>query len=127
MKLNIDTIKALLAFIEESPNFPEPIYNREIQLDGIDPISIHYHLCQMLDAGLIQGYESKATGRQYVAVSRLTWEGHAFLANAKNKTVWERFKSVSRSMGSFSVDVAKNTLAGLAQQQALQAASNMIQ
>ena len=126
MKLQIDLIKSLLAFIEESPNFPEPIYNREIQLDGVDSVTVLYHLCQMLDAGLIQGYESKATRNQYIIIHRLTWEGHAFLANAQNKTVWEHFKTVSRSMGIFSLDVAKGTLAGIAQQTAMQAAHSAL-
>jgi hypothetical protein len=38
MKLNIDTIKSLLAVIEESPNYPEPIFSRDIKLFGIDPV-----------------------------------------------------------------------------------------
>jgi len=125
MKLNIDTIKSLLAIIEESPNYPEWIFSYDIELTGIDAVTVLYHLSLMLEAGLIRGSENVDRGKRYVVIQRLTWEGHAFLSNAQNKTVWERFKAVSRSMGNFSLEVAKSTLAGIATQVAMQAATGM--
>ena len=122
MKLKIDLVKSLLAAIEEFPDYPEPIISDDIAINGIDSVTIVYHLSLMLEAGLIRGKEHASRGGRYVLIERLTWEGHAFLANAQNKTVWERLLSVSRSVGGFSLEVAKNTLAGIAQQTAVQAA-----
>jgi len=122
MKLKIDLIKSLLAAIEKSPDYPEPFISDDIVINGTDPVMIVYHLSLMLEAGLIIGKEHANRGSRYVLIERLTWEGHAFLANAQNKTVWLRLLSVSRSEGGFSLEVAKNTLAGIAQQTAMQAA-----
>jgi DNA-binding PadR family transcriptional regulator len=126
MKLNIDTVKSLLAVIEESPDYPDPMVSDGIQLTGTDSVTIVYHLSLMLEAGLIRGKEHANRNGRYVIIERLTWEGHAFLANAQNPTIWERFKGVGRSMGSFSLDVAKATLTGIAQQIALQTATGML-
>ena len=143
MKLNIDLIKSLLAIIEESPDYPEPTRHslNTIAL-GITPFAndcitdaearlIFYHFELLIDGGLIDG-EIHVDVRERcisyeVYIDRLTWEGHAFLANAQNATVWERFKSVSRHVGSFSLDVAKLSLAGIAQQQVMQAAASVLQ
>jgi len=118
MKLKIDLIKSLLALVEESPDYPEPIISDDIAVNGTDPVTIVYHLSLMLEAGLLRGKEHASRGGRYILIERLTGEGHAFLANAQNKTVWERFKTVNRSMGSFSLDVAKTTLSVFARQAA---------
>ena len=122
MKLKIDLIKSLLAVIEESPDYPKPIVSDDIAVNGTDPVTIVYHLSLMLEAGLIRGKERGSKCEHFVLIERLTWEGHAFLANAQNKTVWERFLSASRSVGGCSLDVAMLTLDHIALQDATQAA-----
>lgn len=114
MQLKIDIIKSLLAAIEQSEDYPDPVISDSIQLTGIDSVTVVYHLSLMLDAGLIRGREQANRAGRFVVIERLTWEGHAFLANAQNDTVWQRFKGLSRSLGSFSLDVAKATLSGIA-------------
>ena len=115
MKLDIDLIKSLLAFVEESPNYPKFIVSDDIKINGTDPLTIAYHLSLMLEAGLIRGREScPGTPEPYVAIERLTWEGHAFLANSKDPTNWQKLKSAIATIGDVSFDVAKAGLAGMA-------------
>jgi hypothetical protein len=122
MKLKIDLIKSLLAFIEESPDYPEPILSDSIKINGTDPVTIVYHLELMIEAGLVCGKAQGTSGSRYVIVNRLSWEGHEFLTNALNPTVWERLKSASRSLGSFSVGIAATVLAEFAKQHIMEAA-----
>ena len=121
MKLNIDTVKALLASIEELPDYPA---KGEIKIDGIDPVTVLYHLSLMLEAGLIKGNEYAEREGRSVFVDRLTREGHAFLANAQNEAVWERFNAVRQSVGSFSFDIAQSLLDTIAHQIALETCYN---
>jgi hypothetical protein len=116
MKLQIEIVKSLLEVIEESTDFPEIIYlsSEDVPSLNIDDNTVTYHLCLMLEAGLIKGTEHTNRGGKRILIHRLTWEGHAFLANSKNPTLWNKLKSVSSSVGSFSLDVAKSTLTTLA-------------
>jgi hypothetical protein len=68
----------------------------------------------MNEAGLIVGRDHPTKGQRQFYIERLTWNGHAFLANAKNKTVWEKLKKVGDCVGSFSLDTAKLMLASIA-------------
>jgi DNA-binding MarR family transcriptional regulator len=116
MKLQIETVKALLEIIEKSNDFPDPFYllPEDAEALEIDYKTMTYHLCLMLESGLINGSEHTNKDRKRVLIRRLTWEGHAFLANAKNPTLWNKLKELSSSAGGFSLDVAKLTLSTLA-------------
>jgi hypothetical protein len=116
MKLQIEVVKALLEVIEESTDFPNPIYldSEDLPSLALNDDTVTYHLCLMLEAGLIKGTEHTNKGGKRVLIHRLTWEGHAFLANSKNPTLWNKLKGVSNAVGCFSLDVAKSTLSTLA-------------
>ncbi len=114
MKFKLETVKALLAYIEDSDEYPDPFLID--QVDGLeaDSVTINYHLALMLEAGLIVGKERVNRDDRYVIVRRLTIAGHDFLANAQNPTVWKRFRETSRSVGSVSLDIAKSALSSIA-------------
>jgi hypothetical protein len=114
MKLQIEVVKAILSEIEKTNVWPETFFIDELENMDIDKNVITYHLFLMQEAGLIVGKCNVNRKEKIMLIDRLTWEGHAFLANAKNKTTWEKFKTESQSVGCFSLDVAKSALASIA-------------
>jgi hypothetical protein len=119
MKLNIETIKSILSIVEESKCYPNPISGKNIQLPGVAPVEVTYHLSLMIEAGLIRGEEIQHQLGQIVMIERLTWEGHEFLKNSQNVTFCQKLEKIGEAVGSFSIDVSKSTLAAIAQQAAL--------
>ncbi|MGD1025628.1 MAG: DUF2513 domain-containing protein [Candidatus Sulfotelmatobacter sp.] len=52
---------------------------------------VAYHLRLLVEAGFLLGKFHPVTGMP--VISRMTWNGHEFLDNVKDSTVWENTKS----------------------------------
>jgi len=64
----------------------------------------------MGEAGLIKATSTTSfcSASPTAVASRITWEGHEFLANARNETVWSKVKSIVLAKGgSVSFEVLK--------------------
>jgi hypothetical protein len=94
VKRDMELVRKLLLFFEAKPD-QSAIEN--VEIDGYDREAIGYHLILLYEADLIaaEPYVSKTSNRIIdVLPFRLTWEGHEFLAAARNDSVW--FKARSR-------------------------------
>ena len=107
MRLNQDLIRALLLEAEGE----EPV-----DLGGYTDEQIAYHKCQLINAHLAEGFIHAGLGGIIGAeINDLTWEGHEFLANARNDTIWNRGKKeVTKLGGSVSLEVLKAILTQIA-------------
>jgi hypothetical protein len=88
----MDLIRKLLFAVEEKPD-DNPA--QTFSVDGYDDDAIQYHLILMYEAGLISAEVHRTdTGRiaKLYFVFRLTWEGHEFLAAARDNTIWNTVK-----------------------------------
>jgi Hypothetical protein (DUF2513) len=112
MKRDMDLIRMLLIQKEtgEAPpelaNYPGPL--------------IAYNVALMKDAGLIEAAIAKGPDGtpSGAVIIRLTWAGHDFLDAARNDTVWRAAKEKVLKPGvSWTFDLLKETLKGLANQQ----------
>ena len=112
MKLKIELIKKILEHIELDNSWPDPIHNMTVE--GYEQIDVVYHLFLMGNSGLIRIIDCTTNAGKSCLVRDMTWEGHAFLANSKNPTNWEKFKDAMNTVGDVSFDVAKATLASMA-------------
>lgn len=79
------------------------------------------HLDILLDAGFIDGIRNDAStfgGRDAMWVDiRLTWQGHDFLDNVRNDTVWEKTKNkISSTVGTASVEIVGQVAASFLRQ-----------
>ena len=115
MKFDIDIVKSLLEFIEESDCYPEPIVHcsDKSQIELLSDVSrrvISYHLERLIEAGLIDAKKRQNKGRAFFFIYGLTIEGHSFLANAKCDGVWKKIKDKLESVKSFSLDIIKPLL-----------------
>jgi hypothetical protein len=107
MKRDMDLVREILMVMEDhehgfAPNpFEVPGYTEEV---------VGYHLALMGEAGLIRAHDvtTHNAATPTAIASRITWEGHEFLANARNETVWSKVKSIVVAKGgSVSFEVLK--------------------
>lgn len=127
MKINHDYLKGLLIAFEDAPN-PDTDIN-ELSDKGFDyrTTEFMFHMRLLEDQYLIQrtdgeagfGYVSSLGGQGSFAVMplRLTAQGHDFIADLRQKEVWnsvkENFKEASMSG---LVDITKQLAQGFAKQ-----------
>lgn len=121
MKLDYDVVREILVEIERTPANQAP---GRIVVSGVNEDVLVEHIQLLADRGLIEAkFMRSGMGGQRVAtyhVERMTWAGHEFLADAKNRTVWEKAKALIVSKGgSASFEVMKAVLSQVALQHVL--------
>jgi hypothetical protein len=108
MKRDMDLVRQILIAFEDHEHgyapkrFPIP--------EGFTEEQVGYHLTLMGEAGLIEVSDVSTFGSKspQALPVRLTWEGHEFIANARNETVWAKVTAAVISKGgSVSFEVLK--------------------
>lgn len=91
---NMDLARDLLLKIESDARFDGTNWihfrsGEEMGIDGYTNEEIGYHLNLLIDAGFIKG----KSGMQVIpTLNKMTWNGHEFLDNIRDKSVWEKVK-----------------------------------
>lgn len=68
---------------------------RSDQIQGRDAREVGYHFAIMREGGLIHMVAANSmNGAPDGIATRLTWDGHEFLDQIRNDTVWRKVKSV---------------------------------
>ncbi|MEN8702458.1 DUF2513 domain-containing protein [Bacillus infantis] len=100
MKRDMDLIRRIMLEVESMEDTTR-LYN--VSFDDVPKELVNYHVKLLIDAGLVEG--QCLYGTQY-SVKSLTWNGHEFLDNAKNPSVWSKTKSfVAEKGGSASMSI----------------------
>lgn len=113
MKRDLDLIRSILMEVEETP-LGHPV--SDLEFEAIDPKIIVEHVRILKEAGLIEAELASAFNEYGVLevldyqIERLTWEGHDFIANARNQTIWKRTRALIEEKGG---DVSFGVLRGL--------------
>ena len=111
MKRDMEVVRKLLLYFEDKPDDRAV---DKVDIEGYDAKAIGYHLILLYEAGLIEGepYVSKTSKRIIdVMPFRLTWEGHEFLAAARNDTVWRKvLAKIASVAGDAPVAILKDLL-----------------
>ena len=88
VKRDMDLIRRLLLLIEEQSD-----NGLELEIpQEIDRIIAVKHLEMLEEAGLVKNRIQYGDNSPVCIFSSLTWEGHDFLENIKNDTVWNKLK-----------------------------------
>ncbi len=88
MKRDFDLIRQLLLEVEGDTSVDPSGYTED---------QVKYHKGLLVEAGLVEGMV-KDSSRSYteipdlVVIKKLTWDGHEFLDQARQLTVWNRAK-----------------------------------
>ena len=111
MKRDLDLIREILLKIEERPTDIPP---QGVTIEGYSQEDITYNTFLLHDAGYIKAIVSKTMAGNSIYPSQLTWEGHEFLDEARNKTVWEKAKKVVEKAGTTSLSIFRPILTRVA-------------
>jgi hypothetical protein len=95
MKRDFDLVRAILIQLENE---------EEVSLSEYSEEQIKYHQALVVEAKLADGNAHYASTHHSeipagVILKRLTWEGHDFLDNARNKTIWNSAKQIIKDKG----------------------------
>ena len=108
MKRDFELIKEILLQVE---NHKDP--NKWVKLDIKNETheNVAHHVKLLAQAGLLDAIDaSSSDGIDWIPKS-LTWEGHDFLENARNDTVWKKtLQLVKDKGGSISFSIFQNLL-----------------
>ncbi|MFV1883297.1 MAG: DUF2513 domain-containing protein [Balneola sp.] len=108
MKRDFALIKEILLQTEANP---KPNSWIRISLKDFSEDQISYNTKLLHEAGLVEAIDQSGFGTFLWTPVSLTWEGHDFLDNAKNETVWKRTLAlVKDKSGSISFNIFQNLL-----------------
>ena len=109
MRLDLDLIRLVMLETEG---------HEWVDLGAYTEDQINYHRAQLIDAGYAEGYKNQGLGQIGIpetTLSDLTWEGHQFLANARNDLFWKKaMRQLAKAGGSASIDIISALLAKVA-------------
>lgn len=108
MQRDMDLIREMLLKIEDDPpcdgHLPQDIY-----IAGRPAHDVDYHLRLLDEAGYIKG--TSTMGK--FLVSSMTWDGHEFIANIKDATIWDRAKEKAKEIPDVSLKIIREIAANL--------------
>ena len=102
MKRDMNLIRLLLLDTEGE---------EKVDLSEFSQEQIKEHKLLIYEAGFVNAVVERSASRAIVHVDRLHWNGHEFLAAARNQTVWKKaMGKVKESGGAVTFDVLKALL-----------------
>lgn len=107
MKLDYDCLRSLLLKLEASENLDDDLHYQYMTLDDMAetlpkfPKSmIAYTTLKAKEGDLINASIMNADGCIYACTySSLTYDGHQFLENIRNDSIWDKTKSIAKEIG----------------------------
>ena len=112
MKRDFSLIRSILMTVEDAQP-GEVIQN--FQHDGSDARTVAEHVRLLKEGDLVDFASQLGSSECFYAVTRLTWKGHEFLANAKNDTLWKKVIAQAQDKGtSVSLSVMDSMLSAAA-------------
>ena len=115
MQRDLDLVKDILLVIEADPKYDgthEFCYqtSEEFGIHEHSTEEVAYHLALLIEAGFVKG----AVVPKFVplhTIRALTWSGHEFLDNIRDRGIWEKTKERVKGLSS----VGLNVIAALAE------------
>jgi hypothetical protein len=111
MKRDLDLCKSLLEELEKGS--PILCFPDRPEAEVLD------HFAMLCEAGLLKGQVIRGSSGQILAASfeRLSWDGHNFLAAARNASTWEQAKNrILATGGTWTLDLLKSLLLEIGKQ-----------
>ncbi|PFJ14750.1 hypothetical protein COD67_07030 [Bacillus cereus] len=108
MKLNHDCVRDLLLTVEESTTdeilslyfLPQKQRLENYQVDDIT-----YTIQRLKEAGYLNVIDIATSDGYSAIINSITWNGHQFLDNIRDKTVWKKTKEKASILGSVSLPI----------------------
>lgn len=118
MKLNHDSVRSLLLFVEEKETNSSRTENELLEFAKQREISkeeLIYIIQRLKEAGFINASIQYASNKVYwFSISSITWDGHEYLDNIRDPKIWKNTKTVTSKLASVSLsimgEVARNQI-----------------
>ena len=111
MKRHMDLIREILLAAEEQD---EQWFAKMLELEGWEQCDIVYNVGLAIDAGFLEAEDASLLGHdgKDFVVEKLTFQGHDFLDQIRDESVWKKVKSIAAEKGvDLTVDVVKSLAA----------------
>lgn len=108
MKRDLELIRKILFKIEDTV---DNVGKFNLQVDGYTMEQVAYHCSILYEGGYIHACNVQSNGDAVYlfSVGRLTWEGHEFLDNIREDTIWNKTKDTIVEKGlPFVFDIVKS-------------------
>lgn len=119
MHRDMELIRTILLEIE---GHPTPRVEGILEIAGVEPGVMIYHMTLLLEAGLIDAHEisdANTAYGYYMQDAKLTWSGHEFLETVRNPEVWIKTKSGAAKLGSWTLGLLGDLAKGAIRQEAI--------
>ncbi len=118
MKLNHDCVRDLLLTVEES-TIDETLslyfLPQKQRLENYQVDDIAYTIQRLKEAGYLNVMDITTSDGYSAIINSITWNGHQFLDNIRDKSIWEKTKEKASVVGGVSLpilsELAKSYLA----------------
>lgn len=107
MRLNHECVRDTMLYLEENLQLNDTILSSNLKIKDYSNNDITYSVKMLLEAGLIQANSLSADNMLIYLVSSLTWEGHQYLDNIRDNSVWKIVKSKISKLKSVSLPIAQ--------------------
>ena len=117
MKRDMDLTRSLTLRLEEQDDWMlASSLSSSFNLPNHTDRQVDEHLLMMLEAGLIEGKrQGVAEGSAAWGGLRLTWNGHEFIAAARDDRVWKQATGkIAKSVGTTTMEVLTRLLSDIA-------------
>lgn len=116
MTLNYDCIRDVLLYLEEALEYTDNPISLEHKRITIETVAsnlstytkndVRYTIEKLLEAEYIQMKNITLDSQKYIVngyIDDITWKGHDFLNNIREKTIWEATKLGAKKVGAVSI------------------------
>lgn len=116
MKLNADCIRSVLLEMEKIPYcqnlHPKTLYS---SLKTFSEEDINYSIIKLKEAGFIDAVISESDDGSIFrfVVNDITWNGHQFLNNVRELSVWEKAKEKCCKIGSMAIPILSDAASAI--------------
>lgn len=115
MKFDIDCVRDILLAVESVE------FNKTISLGELSKVltdytadEITYNCLKLYEANYLHVITKRVgSATTVVRIVDITYEGHQFLANIREATVWDQVKKKCHAIGSFSIPVIQEVASSL--------------
>jgi len=111
MRLNHECIRDTMLYLEENLQLNDTIVSSNLKIKDYSNDDITYSIKMLQEAGFIQANSLGADDMLIYLVSSLTWEGHQYLDNIRDNSVWKIVKSKISKLKSVSLPVVQQIAA----------------
>ena len=117
MRRDMDLIRSILMACEMTPA-GRHLCASDITVGDATRDSIVQHAVLLLEEQLLVGRHLTALSLddEDVVIQRLTWQGHDFIAAARDEATWQAGKTAAKKVGDVSFSVLKEILSAFAKE-----------